>query len=116
MTVMSEDIPPAWRHFLPAGLLLLASVIAIALLICQPVPGQRQLAVLLPPWDGPMAAAELVARAGGELVDGGGLPSVFIVTSDQPGFATALYRAGAWLVMNPITAHGCLYTPPPQGI
>jgi hypothetical protein len=54
-----------------------------------------------------MAAAALVAGAGGELVDVGRLPNLVIAASDAPGFARALYKAGAWLVINPIVARGC---------
>lgn len=116
MPAVTRDTPPNWKDFVPALGLLFASVAAITLLVAQPTPGQKQLAVLLPPWDGPLQAAALAARAGGVLVDSGGLSSVFIVASDRPGFASALYHAGAWFVMNPITSHGCLSTPPKQGI
>ncbi|HTH99560.1 MAG TPA: hypothetical protein VL752_01335 [Acidisoma sp.] len=116
MFAAPQETAPHWRQFVPAGLLLLASVLAITFLVAQPAKGQKQLAVLLPPWDGPLQAASLVARAGGVLVDSGGIPSVFIVASNRPDFTAALYHAGAWLVMNPITAHGCLSPQPAKGI
>ncbi|MCB8881894.1 hypothetical protein ACELLULO517_16745 [Acidisoma cellulosilytica] len=109
------DPAPSWKHLLPAGLLLLVSVLAILLLVAQPRPGQKEVAIVLPPWDGALQAAALVGRAGGALVDAGGLRNIFIVTSDRPDFVAALYRAGAWLVINPIAAHGCLSAPQPQG-
>jgi hypothetical protein len=112
---IATDPAPTWRHLLPAGVLLVISVLAILTLVAQPEPGQREVAILLPPWDGAIQAASLVGQAGGELVDAGGMPDIFIVTSDKPDFVAALYRAGAWLVINPIAAHGCLSAPKPQG-
>lgn len=106
---------PGWRPLLPALALLIVSVLAILLLVAQPPRGQKQVAILLPPWDGAMQAAAIVGRAGGRLVDAGGLPDVFIVASNRPDFIAALYRAGAWLVINPLAAHGCLSTPQNQG-
>ena len=104
-----------WRDVAPAALVLALSVLGILLLVCQPTKGQRQLAVLVPLWDNAADAAALVGAAGGTLVDGGGLPEIFIAASDRPGFAHALYRAGAWFVMNPIGAHGCLAIHPKNG-
>lgn len=115
MITARPEAPPRLRDFLPALALLLASVLGILALVAQPTPGQKQLAILLPPWDGPMQAAIIAARAGGMLVDSGGWPFVFIATSERPDFAASLYRAGAWAVMNPITAHGCLSGAPQPG-
>lgn len=109
------DPAPQWRHLLPALILLGFSVLAILMLVARPVSGQRQVAIVLPPWDGTLQAAAIVGRAGGRLVDAGGLPDIFIVTSDRADFINALYRAGAWLVINPIAAHGCLSAPQPRG-
>jgi hypothetical protein len=100
---------------IPAIVLLVMSVLGILSLVCQPGKAQRQLAVVLPPWDSVVQAAALVTAAGGTLVDGGGLPDVVIATSDRPDFSHALYQAGAWFVMNPIGAHGCLARPSTGG-
>jgi hypothetical protein len=107
--------PTTWRDVTPAALVLVISLLGILFLVSQPTNHQRQLAVIVPPWDSVKEAAVLVAAAGGILVDRGGLPNVFIAISDRPDFSRALYRAGAWFVMNPIGAHGCLPTPPNSG-
>jgi hypothetical protein len=104
--------PPNWRQLVPAVLFLLVSVVAMALLIAQPKRGQREVAIVLPPWESTLQAAALVQKAGGWLVDVGGLPNVYITAADRPGFVSALYRAGAWLVIDPISAHGCLSSSP----
>jgi hypothetical protein len=99
-----------WRDVLPAVVVLGLSVIGVLLLASQPTPGERQIAVVVPPWDNTAAAAALIATAGGTLVDDGGIPNVFIATSNRLDFSRALYEAGAWFVMNPMGAHGCLAT------
>ncbi len=104
-----------WRDALPAVVVLGVSVLGILLLASQPTPGEHQIAVVVPPWDTTAEAASLIAAASGVLVDEGGIPNVFIATSDRPDFSKALYRAGAWFVMNPIGAHGCLANLPSNG-
>lgn len=54
------------------------------------------------------AVMALVARAGGVVVRGVGSNIVVVVRSDQPGFVWRLYREGAWLVLNPLVAGGCV--------
>ncbi|MDR3529202.1 MAG: hypothetical protein P4L90_01405 [Rhodopila sp.] len=45
---------------------------------------------------------------GGDIVDVGRLANIVIVYSARPGFVRALYRAGAWLVIDPVGLRGCL--------
>ncbi len=101
------DGGPRLGDFLPACVLLVLTVMTFAVLSALPGRDQRQLAVLFPPGVGVVAAAARVAGAGGELVDVGWLPNIVIAASDTPGFSRALYKAGAWLVINPIVARGC---------
>ena len=110
----TKDVPaaiaadkPRFRHFLPALALLVVSVSGFGLLSVLPRKNERQLAVLFPPRITIETAASLVASAGGELVDSSRFPNLVIASSDTPGFADALYKVGAWLVMDPIIARGC---------
>jgi hypothetical protein len=105
-----DDEAFRWRDALPAVGVLSVSVLGILFLASQPTPGEAQIAVFVPPWDTTAEAASIIAAAGGTLVDEGGIPNVFIATSDRSDFPKALYRAGAWFVMNPLGAHGCLAT------
>jgi hypothetical protein len=98
---------PRFRDFIPALALLVLTVLGFGVLSTLPGRGQHQLAVLFPPRVGTVRAATLVAVAGGELVDSSRFANLVIATSLTPGFARALYKAGAWLVMDPIVAHGC---------
>jgi hypothetical protein len=95
------------RHFVPALALLILTVLGFAALSALPGRDQHELAVLFPPWVGTVGAATLVAEAGGELVDGSRFPNLVVAASLTPGFAQALYREGAWLVMDPVVARGC---------
>lgn len=108
----AAEPPPTWRHLVPAGLFLLVSVVTLLIMAVQPRPGQQRLAVVLAPWQGALQAQLVAGRAHARLVDAGGLPNVFIMTGARPDLAAALYRAGAWLVVDPLSAHGCLSTVP----
>ena len=56
------------------------------------------------------AALEAVVRAGGLIVREGSWGAVVIAHSNESGFAGRLRRAGAWLVLDPQSAAGCLIT------
>jgi hypothetical protein len=96
-----------FRDFLPALALLVMTVIGFGALATLPRQNEKELAVLFAPRVNIETAASLVASAGGVLVDSSRFPNLVIATSDAPGFTHALYKAGAWFVMDPIVAHGC---------
>lgn len=89
-------------------LLALFSVVGALAVGLTPQAGQTQLAVIAAPWRGLNEMVSLVAAADGTIVDVGGASNVIIASSDSPAFITALYRAGAWLVLDPILLRGCL--------
>ena len=71
-------------------------------LVALPFVGQpgRQLAVVAEP--------DVIVAAGGQLVDVRG--NLVLARSDQPGFASRLYRQGARLVVESRVAGGCFRT------
>ncbi|MBL6080477.1 hypothetical protein JMJ56_20890 [Belnapia sp. T18] len=93
---------------MPAALLLMASLFGLMAIGLMPRAGTTQYAVLGPPWLGPGRMLALVNEADGIPLDIGGWPNVVIARSDNPGFATALHRAGAWLVLDAVQLRGCL--------
>jgi len=100
--------PPSGRLFAGALGLAVASVLALV-----PVLGPRDeasgaLAAMFPPGHDTMAVYAAVAAAGGTPIraTGGGL--VWVARSAEPGFAGRLRAAGAWLVLDPVVAAGCL--------
>jgi hypothetical protein len=88
--------------------LLAFSLLAVGAAALTPGPEAGAFAVVAPPWYGLDRTAGLVAAAGGQLVDTGGLSNVVIAYSGERGFPEALYKAGALLVLNPARLRGCL--------
>jgi hypothetical protein len=106
----------SWRDFVPATALLVVSAVGIFAATLSPSADRGLYAVMAPPWYSVTQTVGLVSRAGGDLVDFGGLANVVIVHSANPRFVRALYRAGAWLVIDPVLLRGCLRVerdPPP---
>lgn len=93
---------------LPVALLLAFSLLGALAAGLAPRDGEAELAVIGAPWAQLEGMAGLVASADGRIVEAGGLPNVIFARSDRPGFAAALYRAGAWLVLDPALLRGCL--------
>jgi hypothetical protein len=98
----------SWLDFAPAAVLLIVSTVGIFAATFSPSVGRTQYVVMAPPWYTLVQTVGLVARAGGDLVDLGGLANVVIVHSSNPEFVRELYRAGAWLVTDPVLLRGCL--------
>jgi hypothetical protein len=94
--------------FAPAIALLLLSVAGIFGAALEPSGRNGQYAVVAPPWYDQAETIALAGQAGGRIVDVGGLANVIIVHADTPKFVAALYRAGAWLVIDPGMLRGCL--------
>jgi hypothetical protein len=91
-------------------ILLNAVVIAAALFVTVAVPtGKGPVAVFAAPWSA--SAAEIVARAGGQLVAAGGSPHIIMAISADDDFVRRLYQAGAILVADPKLAIGCNAAP-----
>lgn len=99
---MSMTIRPAMRF---AGGAAIALTLWGAVLLALPFMGEpgRQMAVVADP--------EVIVAAGGRLVDVRG--SLVLARSENPGFAAALYRQGAKLVVEGRVAGGCFRTQRP---
>ncbi len=81
-----------------AGLILVLSNLAIADL--------EDGAAFFPPWWPPARAFEAAGSAG-QIGRVGALPTIIIVHSTEPGLSARLRKAGAFLVLNPITLALC---------
>lgn len=99
-----EAEPSGLRALLPAALLLLAGLsgLLIATLFSDGVEGQ--FVVISPPWQ---PVTEVVARADGMLLAGGGFSNVMVAASERPGFVDDLRAGGAWLVFPAPRFLGC---------
>lgn len=95
----------------PALLLMIVTAAGTAVAaLASPAP-DAQMAVIGPPWMDSGRMIALAAEAGGRLVDGGGFANVVIVRrapDDAEDLAAALYKAGAWLVLDAPGLRGCL--------
>lgn len=110
------NTPPAgrgWGAWLPAGLLLVAGL--IALLIASILDGRPDGAYLVIAPSGATLAEtiNLVRAADGRLVQAGRFPNMVVAGSDRPDFAAAARRAGAWLAIAAPYDSGCV-TPSSQ--
>jgi hypothetical protein len=94
-----------------AGKILLNAVAVVAaLFVTVAIPaGTGPVAVFAAPWSA--NAAEIVARAGGQLVAAGRSPRIIMAISADDDFVRRLYRAGAILVTDPKYAIGCDVAP-----
>ncbi len=93
---------------LALGLLLAASTLPVFAAADLPGEASGTLAAVFAPGTDRAAALAAVAEADGLVVRAGGWGSVLVARSDQAGFAARLRRAGAWLVVDPRSAAGCL--------
>ena len=91
---------------------LLLNVVAVvaALVVTVAIPASKgPVAVFAAPWSA--NAAEIVARAGGQLVAAGRSPQIIMAISADDDFVRRLYQAGAILVTDPRYAIGCDVAP-----
>jgi len=105
---MDTSSRKGWGALWPAGLLLAVSLAATAALHLAPSETAGMVAAWFPPGVSSGDAVRRIAEADGRLVTAGGMSGVWIVHSDQAGFASRLYGAGAWLVVDAEGASGCL--------
>jgi hypothetical protein len=88
--------------------LLLVSWVGIAALTFRAGPGDKVVAVIFPPWWTLDRAFNAAASAEASIVRVGGLGSILVVEPAATNGLERLYRAGAWLSVNPAGVGGCL--------
>jgi hypothetical protein len=93
--------------FGPAVALLLIGMVALPMATFSPSGKDGQYGVIAPPWYRIGDTISLIRKADGGIVEVGGSANVVIAHSESPDFARALYSAGAWLVVDPISLRGC---------
>lgn len=98
----------AGSAFLALGLLLAASTLPVFAAADLPGEASGTLAAVFAPGTDRAEALAAVAEADGLVVRAGGWGSVLVARSEQAGFAARLRHAGAWLVVDPRSAAGCL--------
>lgn len=95
---------------LVVAFLLLISMTPLLAVADLPGEARGTLAAVFPPGTGKEEAMAAVSEADGLVIRTGSWDTVLIVHSDVSGFAKRLRDAGAWLVADPQTAAGCLFS------
>jgi hypothetical protein len=70
-------------------------------------PTGTRMVVIAPPWSEPGRIMQIVASAGGSLVDGGARDWIVLAESGERGFAARLFAAGALLVLDGRLGRSC---------
>ena len=83
------------------------AVIVFVLAAAAIVPRNGRALVLVAPGSDPGRGIEVIAEAGGTVVNGTGSPYAAIGYSDDPGFAFRLFTSGALLVLDGSLAFFC---------
>lgn len=86
------------------------AVILVVLSAAAIVPRNGQALVIVSPWSDPGRVIEVIADAGGSVMNGTGAPYAAIAHSDEPGFAFRLFKSGAMLVLDGSLAFFCRST------
>jgi hypothetical protein len=88
--------------------LLLVSWLWITAITLRVGPGDNVVAVVFPPWWTTERAFAAAALAEASIVRVGGFSSVLVVQPAAVNGLERLYRAGAWLSVNPTGVGACL--------
>lgn len=83
------------------------AVILVVLSAAAIVPRNGKALVIVSPWSDPGRVIEVIADAGGSVMNGTGAPYAAIAHSDEPGFAFRLFKSGAMLVLDGSLAFFC---------
>lgn len=86
------------------------AVIVIVLSAAAIVPRNGQALVIVSPWSDPGRVIDVIADAGGSVMNGTGASYAAIAHSDEPGFTIRLFRSGAMLVLDGSLAFFCRST------
>jgi len=108
---MQQTTPPPsslLRQYRIVGINL--AVILVVLSAAAIVPRNGQALVIVSPWSDPGRVINVIADAGGSIMNGTGAPYAAIAHSDEPGFAFRLFRSGAMLVLDGSLAFFCRST------
>ena len=94
--------------YAPALLLLLGSFLALGFDAIRPAEDASQVAAVFSPYAKSDDLMRAIAQAGGRIVRTGIADYVVVIALDDGATPSALYDAGAWLVMDPLRAGGCM--------
>lgn len=94
-------------RFLAALIALNVLGVAGAIAGVAVAPTGTRMVVVAPPWSEPGRIMEIVAAAGGALVDGGARDWIVVAESGERGFAARLIASGALIVLDGRLGKSC---------
>ncbi|KGF69073.1 hypothetical protein LL06_12720 [Hoeflea sp. BAL378] len=87
------------------------AVILIVLSAAAMTPRDGRALVFVSPWSEPGRVVEVIAQAGGSILNGTGAPYAAIAHSSEPFFTYRLFKSGAVLVLDGSLAFLCRSSP-----
>lgn len=90
------------------GAFALVSALTMAVIDLSPSRANSAVAVVFAPWTTGADAVRRVAEAGGLPLKEGRYPFIMLVRPGTPGFASAVRKAGALMLLDAAAVRGCL--------
>ncbi|WP_417415566.1 hypothetical protein [Hoeflea sp.] len=108
---MQRPTPPSENLFRQCRIIGINLAVIVAVLSAAAiVPRNGKALVIVSPWSEPGRVIDVIADAGGSIMNGTGSPYAAIAYSDEPGFAFRLFSSGAMLVLDGSLAFFCRST------
>jgi hypothetical protein len=104
-----------WLAAWPAACLLVLGLAGLVAATLMPTGQGGDYAVIAPPWYTLPQTIALVRQAQGAIAQTGTADNIVIAHARRAGFVRALYRGGAWLVVDPLHVRGCAGFAPVSG-
>lgn len=92
---------------LPAILLLVIGLLALAYAMLQPTGTTKQFGVFLNPWADVSEAVNLLNQAQAQILSFSERTNIAVVYAERMDAVEALYAAGAWFVFEPAQSLTC---------
>ncbi|MGU3576241.1 hypothetical protein ACLBWZ_11940 [Brucellaceae bacterium C25G] len=107
---MPESIHPRFhfRDLRAAIALILIGALALIVALLTPTGMNYQYGVVLPAWSNYSEAIAIIGQAHGEIISLNDQTGIALVYSDEKDFVSKIYKAGAWLVFEPLELGGCI--------
>lgn len=108
MTGLGTDRRFHIRDLMPAIALLVILIGGLAAATLAPTGKDDQYVVMVAPWRSLTSVLSSINAAQGSIVSINDSAGLITVYSEHKDFPSRLYRAGVWLVFEPLQPEGCL--------
>lgn len=111
MAVHVEDHRFYMRDLIPAVALIIVLLGSLAVAVLKPTGKDDQYIVMVAPGRSLTSVLNSIQAAEGAIVTINDTAGLITVYSEHKDFPSRLYRAGVWLVFEPLQPGGCLALP-----